>query len=62
MSNATLEKLVWVLIYGGLIVVCLGIFARRGDPVLGWSLIAGGAAAAVFGAVLIYVRSIRKSP
>ena len=61
MSNATLEKLVWVLVYGGLIVVCLGIFAKRGDAAFGWSLIVGGGVAAVIGAVLIYVRSLRKS-
>ena len=62
MNNSTLEKLVWVLVYGGLIVVCLGIFARREDAVFGWSLIAAGAVAAVVGAVLIYVRSLRDSP
>ena len=61
MNNAALEKLVWVLIYGGLIVVCLGIFAKRDDAVFGWTLIACGAIAAVVGAGLIYVRSLRKS-
>ena len=62
MRNATLEKLVWVLIYAGLLVVCLGIFVRRGDATAGWLLIAGGAVAALLGAVLIYLRSLRKSP
>ena len=62
MSNAALEKLVWVLIYGGLLVVCLGIFAKRTDITLGWLLIAGGAVAAVLGAFLIYRRSQRPSP
>ena len=61
MSNSALEKLVWVLIYGGLLVVCLGIFAKRADAAFGWALIAGGAVAAVLGAVLIYVRSLRNS-
>lgn len=62
MSNGGLEKLVWALIYGGLLVVCLGIFAKRGDAVFGWALIAGGAVAALVGAVLIYMRSLRPSP
>jgi hypothetical protein len=61
MSNSALEKLVWALIYGGLLVVWLGIFAKRTDAAFGWTLIAGGAVAAVLGAVLIYVRSLRKS-
>lgn len=62
MRNATLETLVWVLIYGGLLVVCLGIFVRRSETTFGWTLIAGGAVAAVLGALLIYLRSLRKSP
>lgn len=62
MRNATLEKLVWVLIYGGLVVVCMGLFIKRGDTGLGWWLIGGGAVAAVFGAVLIYIRSLRETP
>ena len=60
MSNQTLEKLVWVLIYAGLLLVCLGIFARRSQPVFGWALIAGGGLAAVVGAYLIHLRSTRQ--
>jgi hypothetical protein len=59
MTNARLEALAWVLIYGGLLVVCLGLFMKPGDAVLGWSAIALGAASAVAGAVLIYLRSKR---
>ncbi len=33
MSNAALEKLVWVLIYSGLLLLCLGVFLMRGDTV-----------------------------
>jgi hypothetical protein len=61
-SNARLEKLVWALIYGGLLVVCLGIFTERADAVLGWALVGIGALAAVAGALLIYVRSTRQEP
>jgi hypothetical protein len=57
MKPSTVEALVWVLIYGGLLLLCLGIFTARLDARLGWLLgVAGGAIAAV-GVVLIYVRS-----
>jgi hypothetical protein len=60
MTNATLEKWVWVLIYGGLLAVSLGIFLKERDAALGWTVVALGAAAAVVGAVLIFVRSRRR--
>jgi hypothetical protein len=59
MSNDRLETLVWVLIYGGLLVLCLGLFVKRQDAAFGWSLVGFGAVAAVAGAVLVYVRSRR---
>jgi len=59
MTNDTLEKLIWVLIYGGLFIVCLGLFVRRGDLSLGWILIAAGAVISVLGALLVYLRSRR---
>ena len=61
MSNAALEKLVWVLIYSGLLLVCLGVFLMRGDAVLGWVIVIAGALDAAAGAVLIWVRSRRPS-
>ena len=59
MSNATLEKLVWVLIYGGLFVVGLGVWSMEHHLAVGWrwSLVGGALVAA--GAVLIWVRSRR---
>jgi hypothetical protein len=62
MRTALLDKLVWTLIYGGLIVVCLGLFVRRAEPLFGWAMIGSGAVVAVIGAVLIYVRSLRAPP
>ena len=60
MSNAALQKLIWVLIYGGLIGVVLGSSIQKADDPLGWSIVVGGALSAVAGAVLLFVRSRRK--
>ena len=60
MSNAALEKLVWVLIYGGLLLASLGVFVMRTDPGAGWGIVGVALAAASVGAVLIWVRSRRK--
>jgi hypothetical protein len=59
MDNATIEKLIWVLIYGGLLVLSLGLFVLRQDGVFGHALIGGGAVAVALGALLIWVRSRR---
>jgi hypothetical protein len=57
MTTGTIEKLVWVLIYGGLLLVSLGVFVLRGDEGLGWTLGALGAVVALGGVVLIGVRA-----
>jgi len=60
MRNATLEKLAWVLIYGGLLSLCLGLFVLRGgDASLGWGLVAGGGGVAVMGVLAVWWRSRR---
>ncbi|MDR3451376.1 MAG: hypothetical protein P4L96_01060 [Rhodoferax sp.] len=56
-SIARLQALIWVLIYGGLLTLVLGVFTRRGAGPLGWSLMVVGALVAAVGVVLIYVRS-----
>ena len=61
MSNSALDKLVWVLIYSGLLMVCLGVFTMRQDSALGWGVVAAGAIDAATGFVLIWVRS-RRAP
>jgi hypothetical protein len=62
MTTATVDKLIWVLIYGGLLVVSLGVFVKRSDEVLGWVLIVLGAIVAVAGAALVWVRSRMPEP
>nr|WP_315429688.1 hypothetical protein [uncultured Albidiferax sp.] len=52
-----LEKAIWILLYGGLLSLVLGLFTQRVDDDLGLTLVIGGGVAAALGAVLIYVRS-----
>ena len=57
MKTATVEALVWVLVYGGLLLLVVSLFASRHDAVLGAWLRLGGAAMVGLGLVLIVVRS-----
>lgn len=56
-----LQKLIWVLIYGGLLTLVLGIATARTDPATGWVLMVGGGVVAVVGVVLIAVRARLKA-
>lgn len=57
MRAATVEKLIWIAIYGGIIVATLGLAVQRGDPLLGWVLVIAGALGTLAGAALVVVRS-----
>ena len=59
MKNSSMEKWVWVLIYGGLLVLSLGLFVRRRDGGFGALLLLAGTAATAAGAFLIWLRSHR---
>jgi hypothetical protein len=59
MQNSVLDKLIWVLIFGGMVSFTLGLSLLQGDGTLGWVVTGAGAAAVVVGAGLIYVRSRR---
>ena len=59
MSNDTLDKLIWVLIYAGLFVVGLGLWFMEHQLVTGWSLATGGGAMIAGGAFLLWLRSRR---
>jgi cyanate permease len=62
MKPQTVDKLIWALLYGGLIGIALGLSLRTGDAALGWVFIAGGSVASAIGAALVYVRSRMKDP
>lgn len=54
---ARIDTLVWVLIFGGLFLVVLGLASHGQAQIAGWSLGVVGALATVAGVVLIFVRA-----
>lgn len=56
-----LHKIIWSLIFGGLLTVILGIFVGKADDSLGWIMAVAGGLMTASGAVLIYVRSTMTS-
>ena len=63
MNKSQLGSLVWVLIYGGLLAVCVSVFLlSAGALTLGWWMLALGSAAAASGAALVVVRARMEDP
>jgi F0F1-type ATP synthase assembly protein I len=60
MKLSTLDALVWVLIYGGMLGIALGLAVRRSIDTLGWGLVAVGGVMTAVGAALVVVRSRRR--
>ena len=58
---ARLHKIIWTLIFGGLLTVIMGIFVGKTDDAIGWMMVAAGGVLTAVGAVLIYVRSTMTS-
>ena len=56
-SVARLQSLIWILIYGGLLTLVLGLSVQRLDDAIGWSMVVLGGIVAAAGAALVYVRS-----
>jgi hypothetical protein len=56
-----MHKIIWTLIFVGLLAVILGIFVGKADDDMGWMMIAAGGLMTAVGAVLIYVRSTMTS-
>ena len=56
-----LHKIIWALIYGGLLTLVLGISTARTDATTGWVLMVGGGVVAAVGVVLIAVRARLKA-
>ena len=56
-STSRVAALTWVLIFGGMLMLALGLVVGRSDPALGWAIGAASIAAIVVGVLLIWVRS-----
>ena len=54
---AWVERLVWILVYGGLFSFVLGLATLNTDEATAWTLITAGAVLVAAGVVLIWVRS-----
>lgn len=59
MTNASLDKLVWLLIYSGVALAAVGLWVRDAAPLLGTALAIAGALDAATGAGLLWWRSRR---
>lgn len=60
MNIQTIQKLIWVLIYGGLLLLVFGIAVQRRESALGQGMMLVGGLVAAVGFALIYVRSRMK--
>ncbi len=54
---ARLEAMIWVLIYGGLILASIGIALRRRGEAYGWGLMGVGGVGVLLGVLLVWLRS-----
>ena len=61
LNSKLLHTLIWVLVYGGLLTLVLGLSVQRSDDDLGWSMVAAGFAVALLGFALVFVRARMKA-
>nr|WP_316638447.1 hypothetical protein [uncultured Roseateles sp.] len=61
-DHGRLHTTIWVLIYGGLLAVCLSLFLPREAELLSLGFLSGGGLAVAVGAVLLVIRSRMPGP
>jgi len=61
LNSKRLHTLIWVLVYGGLLTLVLGLSVQRSDDDLGWSMVAAGLVVALLGFTLVFVRARMKA-
>jgi len=61
MSARKVETWVWVLVYGGMIVLGIGLAVQRTDVGTGWLIACAGGALVGLGVLLVWVRSRMRS-
>lgn len=64
-AQSRVQTAVWVLIYGGLLILLTGFTLHRADPAPGWrtadTLMLVGSLVTAAGVALIYIRSLMKN-
>ena len=61
LTSKRLHTAIWVLVYGGLLTLVLGLSVQRSDDDLGWSMVAAGLVVALLGFTLVFVRARMKA-
>jgi hypothetical protein len=61
LTSKRLHTTIWVLVYGGLLTLVLGLSVQRSDDDLGWSMVAAGLVVALLGFALVFVRARMKA-
>ena len=61
LTSKRLHTAIWVLVYGGLLTLVLGLSVQRSDDDLGWSMVAAGLVLALLGFSLVFVRARMKA-
>ena len=61
LNSKRLHTILWVLVYGGLLTLVLGLSVQRSDDDLGWSMVAAGLVVALLGFALVFVRARMKA-
>ena len=61
LTSQRLNTLIWVLVYGGLLTLVLGLSVQRNDDDLGWGMVAAGLVLALLGFALVFVRARMKA-
>ena len=61
LTSQRLHTIIWVLVYGGLLTLVLGLSVLRSDDDLGWSMVAAGLVVALLGFALVFVRARMKA-
>ena len=61
LTSKRLHTAIWVMVYGGLLTLVLGLSVQRSDDDLGWSMVAAGLVVALLGFALVFVRARMKA-
>ena len=62
LDAARLDAIAWTLVFGGLLVVGVGIALQRNGAGYGWGVVVAGALVVAAGVVVVWLRSRIRDP